>query len=196
MAGTKTRQHAVNIGKALHQKFVDTQDRELLGKMIALYKDGNCISAVAAQSGKPIATTYRWLKAAGIQMRPASTGAKGKPWSEARREATPAKEKPVRVVVDGIALRGAALITNRSLGNKSRSAHGYITIHVGRKRKQYEHIIVAEKALGRPIRKGEVVHHINCDRTDNRPENLLVCRIGYHLQLHARMRKHPYWNQF
>lgn len=71
-------------------------------------------------------------------------------------------------------------------------ADGYL-IQRGSRAKQLEHRVIAERALGRSLKADEVVHHINCNRNDNRPENLLICTQAYHMALHARMRRNPYW---
>lgn len=60
----------------------------------------------------------------------------------------------------------------------------------------YEHIVLAEKALGKPLPKGAIVHHMNQDRTDNyTPFNLVICpNQDYHLLLHRRMKAYDYAN--
>jgi len=52
-----------------------------------------------------------------------------------------------------------------------------------------EHRLVAEKKIGRQLRGGEVVHHINGDKRDNRPENLKVMSTPEHSKLHAIERR-------
>lgn len=39
---------------------------------------------------------------------------------------------------------------------------------------RYEHQIVAEQLLGRPLLPNEIVHHIDFDKTNNSPDNLYV----------------------
>lgn len=47
---------------------------------------------------------------------------------------------------------------------------------------------VAEKALGKPLPKGALVHHINGKPLDDRNDNLLVCTRGLHNIIHGRMK--------
>lgn len=52
-----------------------------------------------------------------------------------------------------------------------------------------EHILVAERALGKALPDGAVVHHVNGDKADNRPANLVICEDqAYHLLIEERTR--------
>ena len=51
-------------------------------------------------------------------------------------------------------------------------------------RERAVHILLMEELLGRPLEENEVVHHINGDKTDNRPENLQVIDRAEHTKLH------------
>lgn len=64
--------------------------------------------------------------------------------------------------------------------------HGYRLVRVpGGRRPEYEHRVVMERVLGRPLETWEHVHHINHNKLDNRPENLQVLTALEHRRLHG-----------
>lgn len=95
---------------------------------------------------------------------------------------------------------GRLHLIRRKNGTGNINAGGYIDGSINGIRK-YEHIRVAEAALGRPLPKGACVHHVNEDRADNRPSNLVICpHDKYHRLLHRRMKArdecgNPDWKQ-
>lgn len=48
----------------------------------------------------------------------------------------------------------------------------------------YEHIAVASDEIGRPLVKGEEVHHLDLDRANNNPSNLIVVTSSVHTKIH------------
>ena len=51
------------------------------------------------------------------------------------------------------------------------------------------HRVVAEQMLGRELEKGEIVHHIDGDKWNNKPENLQVMTQSEHIKLHLHEKK-------
>ncbi len=70
-----------------------------------------------------------------------------------------------------------------------RSSHGYIMRFQEDGKYKYEHVLVAEKSLGRKLPPGAVVHHANGITDDNKNCNLVICESqAYHRLLHRRAR--------
>lgn len=72
------------------------------------------------------------------------------------------------------------------------ASNGYVLRRVGRNHHlsdcrgyAYEHRLMAEDILGRRLRRGEVVHHRNHRKDDNRAANIEVCKsIAHHREMH------------
>lgn len=76
-------------------------------------------------------------------------------------------------------------------GGRSVASNGYVLIRVDKDHPladvrgyAYEHRIVAEQIVGRPLRKGEQVHHRDGDKTNNAPENLEILTAAQHRYEH------------
>jgi len=81
-------------------------------------------------------------------------------------------------------------------GGKCHSSSGYLLVksrgHPRADKESYvpEHILVMEKHLGRPILKGEIIHHKNGIKDDNRIENLeLMNGYSKHMSNHQKERR-------
>jgi hypothetical protein len=65
---------------------------------------------------------------------------------------------------------------------------GYVQVYSEGKL-TYEHIVVAEKALGKKLPNGAQVHHFDENKSNNRNSNLVICQDEkYHRLIHVRTR--------
>lgn len=84
-----------------------------------------------------------------------------------------------------------ARMRDKYRGRRTTAINGYILVkdyeHPNRNSHDYvlEHVLVMSEYLGRPIAKGEIVHHIDGDRSNNSIDNLYLCESRKaHSQVH------------
>lgn len=75
---------------------------------------------------------------------------------------------------------------NRPRGTGSRRVDGYL-MHESGGRAVLNHVLVAERAFGRRLPEGVEVHHVDYNRSNDEPRNLVICdSSAYHSLLHQR----------
>ena len=64
---------------------------------------------------------------------------------------------------------------------------GYVVFELGGRGAVSEHVLIAEKAIGRRLPSGAEVHHVDQNKINNAPSNLVICPSrAYHRLLHMR----------
>lgn len=119
--------------------------------IVKLYKGGMSLPEISEKIGITNQAIWERLKNAGIKRRGISEAIK-------------------LAYKKGRAIRQTGENHHSWKGGRNKDKRGYIVIVVRQKR-YFEHRVVWEKARGK-IKKGNIIHHINGIRDDNRIENL------------------------
>jgi hypothetical protein len=138
-------------------------------ELSAMYAECGAINALARQLGRPYPTVRARLIKLGIEIK------------------TRGYDSPKHIThkaADHHNWKGGLCMTDK----------GYVIEYApdhpdAASRKGYvlQHRLVMERVLGRRLLPSEVVHHINGNKTDNRPDNLELMKRGRHISMHKRV---------
>jgi hypothetical protein len=166
-----------------HKPYTDSE-------IAAMYATGLSSSDISLEAGISARMVLAALHRSGAKIRPATEAMKlshNKPEVRAKFAAIPRKPCPEHV---RDALRDLIGQKNPNWkGGITRDAAGYLCYTRskanGPNAGKHVHRVVAEAVIGRPLRKGEVVHHKDHNKLNNDPANLQVMLHSEHARLHA-----------
>lgn len=188
-------------GERIRSKAADV-DEDLV---VSLYNSGLSLKDVGLRIGHGSAVVRRVLKKYGVSTRCSSAWKSGKSKFDATRAAELHKAgasvsqickeigcKPTqaRRMLSSFGLKPHGItFYKEKYGTTRKEVRGYMWIRVKVGKWRREHCVIAESILGRELKKGECVHHVDRNGLNNANSNLMICTTGYHSWLHNEMKR-------
>lgn len=158
-----------------------------VGEAARLYAEGRSLPQLSNALNLPVSTIRSRLVKAGITLR---TRAEATRQADGLGSGLRGKKRPPRSAewCDRIAAARLRHAEAHAVGTTIKP-DGWVEITRGPHKGRGLHCVVAETLLDRPLAPGEVVHHIDLDRANNTPTNLMVLTNSEHVRLHR------WWDQ-
>lgn len=157
------------------------------------------MAQIAEEVGCSAATILNHLRRLGVETRSAAdypaTDAVRDAWVEIGRSGKGRRRTAAQKDAISKANRGKRKRSDYEFGgHEKKRRDGYIAVYVpdhpncNREGYVMKHHLVMEREIGRKLLPGEVVHHKNRIRDDNRIENLQLMTASEHMSMHNRER--------
>lgn len=158
--------------------------------IVKMYKGEKSSTEIAEVAGISTAQVLRVLHQESVGIRSASEGKKishARPETKQRLSKAATGRKLPESAKDVLRLRVGQANHNWRSG-LTINAGGYLCFSASPANGEHAgkplHKVVAEWALGRSLRPGEVVHHVDRNKLNNAPDNLAVMSSSEHARLH------------
>lgn len=188
-------------GVGIRDKAVSVDEKLVLD----LYNDGLSLEAVGSRIGRGRYVVRRVLEKHGVPIRTSGAWKAGKTKFDFSKIAEMHKcgmsvaqickkmkcgETHARRILSSLGLKAHGVtFYKEKYGTTTKEVRGYMWIRVKVGKWRREHCVIAESVLGRKLKNGECVHHIDGNGLNNANSNLMICTTGYHSWLHNEMKR-------